>query len=97
MMVHEHAMRALTELMEVRKTPSGTDLLLHHALEAFDGVEVVAAAGGQDLQAQAPLPMGQRRGEGVRKEVGTYIACVTHGDTLLIGAKRLRFKFSRFG
>src|SRR5215471_12079073 len=40
MMVQKHTARALIELMEVGKTPSGADLLLHHAPEPFDGVEV---------------------------------------------------------
>jgi hypothetical protein len=40
-MGHEHLSRALVELMQIRKTPSGTDRVLHHAPEAFDRVEVV--------------------------------------------------------
>jgi hypothetical protein len=35
-MGHEHVSRALVELMQIRKTPSGTDRVLHHAPKAFD-------------------------------------------------------------
>ena len=44
-MRHEHAARALVELMEIGKTPSGADPVLHHAPKAFDGVEVVPTMG----------------------------------------------------
>jgi hypothetical protein len=46
LMGHEHLSRALVELMQIRKTPSGTDRVLQHAPEAFDRVEVVPAMGG---------------------------------------------------
>ena len=45
LMGHEHVSRALVELMQIRKTPSGTDRVLHHAPEAFDGIEVMATMG----------------------------------------------------
>src|SRR5262249_41001095 len=45
LMVHEHVARALIELMQSRKTSSGTDHVLHHAPRAFDGVEVVPTMG----------------------------------------------------
>jgi hypothetical protein len=35
-MGHEHVSCALVELMQIRKTPSGTDRILHHTPEAFD-------------------------------------------------------------
>jgi hypothetical protein len=44
-MRHEHAARAVVELMQIRKTPSGTDPVLQHAPEAFNRVEVVTAVG----------------------------------------------------
>src|SRR5262245_44185440 len=36
LMGHEHVSRALVELMQIRKTPSGTDRVLQHPPEAFD-------------------------------------------------------------
>ena len=41
LMGHEHLASAVVELMQIRKTPSGADRVLHHAPKAFDGVEVV--------------------------------------------------------
>ena len=43
---HEHVARALIELMQIGKTPSGADRVLHHAPEAFDRVEVVPTMSG---------------------------------------------------
>jgi len=40
LMGHEHVSRALVELMQIRKTPSGADRVLHDAPEAFDRIEV---------------------------------------------------------
>ena len=40
---HEHLTCALGELMQIGKTPSSTDGVLHHPPEAFDGIEVMAA------------------------------------------------------
>jgi len=45
LMGHEHPAGALVELMQIRKTPSGTDRVLHHAPETFDGIEVMATMG----------------------------------------------------
>ena len=44
-MRHEHSPRALVELMQIGKAPSGTNPVLHHPPEAFDGVEVVPTMG----------------------------------------------------
>ena len=46
LMGHEHVACALIELLEVGKTPSGTDGVLHHAPKAFNGIEVVPTMGG---------------------------------------------------
>ncbi len=46
LMRHEHLAGALVELMQVGKTPSSSDGVLHHPPEAFDRVEVMAAVGG---------------------------------------------------
>ena len=45
LMGHEHVARALIELMQSRKTSSGTDHVFHHAPEAFDRIEVVPTMG----------------------------------------------------
>ena len=46
LMRHEHLACALVELMEIGKTSSGANGVLHHPPEAFDGVEVVPTMGG---------------------------------------------------
>jgi hypothetical protein len=45
LMGHEYLSCALVELMQIRKTPSGADGVLHHAPKTFDGVEVVPTMG----------------------------------------------------
>ena len=45
LMGHEDLARALVELMQIGKTPSGADRVLHHAPETFDGIEVMATMG----------------------------------------------------
>ncbi len=45
LMGHEDLARALVELMQIGKTPSRSNAVLHHAPEAFDGVEVVTTMG----------------------------------------------------
>ena len=44
-MRHEYLTCALVELMEINKTSSGADRVLHDAPEAFDGIEVMATMG----------------------------------------------------
>jgi hypothetical protein len=44
-MGHEHLARAVVELLQIRKTSSGTDRVLHHAPKTFDGVEGVPTVG----------------------------------------------------
>ena len=44
-MRHEYLTCALVELMEIGKTSSGADCVLHDAPEAFDGIEVMATMG----------------------------------------------------
>jgi hypothetical protein len=36
---------ALVELLQIEKIPSGADRILHHAPEAFNGVEVMPTGG----------------------------------------------------
>ena len=45
LMGHEHVSRALVELMQIRKTPSGADGVLHDAPEAFDRIAVMPTMG----------------------------------------------------
>jgi hypothetical protein len=52
--------------MEVSKTPAGPDGALHHAPEAFDGVEVMAAVGWQEMEAQLIMIMVEGRVELMR-------------------------------
>jgi hypothetical protein len=44
-MRHEYLASAVVELMQIRKTASGTNRVLQHAPEAFDGIEVMATMG----------------------------------------------------
>jgi hypothetical protein len=44
-MGHEHVSRALVELMQIRKTSSSPNRVLHHPPETFNGVEVVPTMG----------------------------------------------------
>ena len=44
-MGHEHLTRAVVELVQLRKTPSGADRVLQHPPKAFDGIEVVPTMG----------------------------------------------------
>jgi hypothetical protein len=46
LMRHEHLAGALVELVQIGKTPSGTDGVLHDPPETFHGVEVMATVGG---------------------------------------------------
>ena len=42
LMPHEHLACSPVELLEITKTSSGSDGVLHYSPEAFDGIEVVA-------------------------------------------------------
>ena len=44
-MRYEYLARAVVELMQMRKTSSGTTRVLQHAPEAFDGIEVMVTMG----------------------------------------------------
>jgi len=72
-MRHEHSPRALVELMQVGKAPSGADPVLHHAPEAFNGIEVVAATRRQEMQPKLLVPVCQRRRELVRPVDATAV------------------------
>jgi hypothetical protein len=45
LMRHKYLAGALVELLQIEKIPSGADRILHHAPEAFNGVEVMPTGG----------------------------------------------------
>ena len=55
LMGHEHVACALIELMQIRKTPSGADRVLHDAPEAFDRIEVMPTMGREEMEAKLAL------------------------------------------
>jgi hypothetical protein len=63
LMSHEDSTRALVELMQIGKTPSGADPVFQHAPEAFDRIEVVTTVGRQEMQPKLGMPVRQRRCE----------------------------------
>ena len=50
LMFHEDSTRAVVELMQIGKTPSGAHPILQHAPEAFNRIEVVTTVGRQEMQ-----------------------------------------------
>jgi hypothetical protein len=62
-MFHEDSTRAVVELMQIGKTPSGADPILQHAPEAFNRIEVMTTVGRQEMQPKLLVPVGQRRRE----------------------------------
>jgi hypothetical protein len=85
LMLGEHSTRALIELMQIGKTPSSADPVLHHAPEAFNRIEVVSAMRRQEMQPKLLVPVGQRRRELVRPVDATAIG--DHDDLFLGVAK----------
>ena len=57
-MGHEDLARALIELMQIGKTPSGADPVLHHPPKTLNGIEVVSASSWQELQPKLFMPVG---------------------------------------
>jgi hypothetical protein len=78
LMRHEHAARALVELMQIGKTPSGADPVLHHPPEPFDGIEMVATMSRQYMQPKLLVPVGQRRRELFRPVDATAVGDHDH-------------------
>ena len=72
-MSHEYAPRALIELRQIGQTPSGADLVLQHAPEAFHGIEVMPAPRWQAMQPKLLVPVCQRRRELMRSVEATAI------------------------
>ena len=44
-MRHEYAARALVELMQIGKAPSGANPVLHHPPEPFNGIQMMTTVG----------------------------------------------------
>jgi len=84
-MLREYSTRALIELMQIGKTPSSPDPVLHHAPEAFNRIEVVATMSRQEIQPKLLVPMGERRRELVRPMDATAVG---HHDHLFAGVAK---------
>ena len=78
LMRHEHATRALVELMQIGKTPSSANPIFHDAPEAFNGIEMVSAPSWQELQPKLLVPVGQRRRKLVRPVDATAVGDHDH-------------------
>jgi hypothetical protein len=78
LMRHEHSARSLVKLMQVRKTPSGADGVLHDAPEAFNRIEVVTTVGREQMQPKLLLPVCQSRRELFRPVDATAVS--NHDD-----------------
>jgi hypothetical protein len=61
LMRHEHLAGALVELRQIGKASSSADGVLHHPPEAFDGIEVMATMGRQEMEAKLILIVGEGR------------------------------------
>src|SRR5262249_17312606 len=100
-MLREYSTRALIELMQIGKIPSGPHPVLQHAPEAFNRIEVVSAMRRQEMQPKLLVPVGQRRRELMRPMDATAVghhdhlfACMAkEGHHLMdVLAKPLRLK-----
>ena len=78
LMRHEYSTRALVELMQIGKTPSGANPVLHHAPEAFNRIEVMTTVGRQEMQPKLLVPVGQRRRELFRPVDATAVGDHDH-------------------
>ena len=85
LMISEHATRALIELMQIGKTPSSANPVLHHAPEAFNRIEVMATMRRQEIQPKLLVPVCQRRRELVRPMDATAVG---HHDHLFAGVTK---------
>ena len=82
---HEHSARALIKLMQIGKTPAGTDPVLHHPPEAFNGIEVVTTVGREQMQPKLFVPVSQCRRELFRPVDATAVG---DHDDLFPGAAK---------
>jgi len=63
---HEHSARALGELLQIGKAPSGTNAVLHHTPEAFNGMQVMTTVGWEQMPPKLFVPVSQGRRQLVR-------------------------------
>ena len=77
-MFHEDSTRAVVELMQIGKTPSGANPILQHAPEAFNRIEVMTTVGRQEMQPKLLVPVGQRRRELFRSVDATAVGDHDH-------------------
>src|SRR5262252_3054265 len=78
LMICEYSTCALLELMQIGKTPSSADPVLHHAPEAFNRIEMVSAMRRQEMQPKLLVPVGQRRFELMRPVDATAVGNHDH-------------------
>ena len=70
---HEHSTRALVELMQIGKAPSGTNSVLQHTPEAFNGIQVMTTVGWEPMQPKLFVPVSQCRRQLVRPVDATAV------------------------
>jgi len=63
LMRHEHTACSLVELTEIGKIPSSADLILDHAPEAFNGIEVMPTMGWEEMEAKFAMVVVEGRVE----------------------------------
>ena len=78
LMFHEDSTRAVVELMQIGKTPSGAHPILQHAPEAFKRIEVMTTGGRQEMQPKLLVPVGERRRELFRPVDATAVGDHDH-------------------
>src|SRR5215467_3456397 len=78
LMICELATCALIELMQIGKTPSSTDPVLHHAPEACNRIEMVSTMRRQEMQPKLLVPVCQRRRELMRPVDATAVGHHDH-------------------
>ena len=77
-MFHEDSTRAVVELMQIGKTPSGAHPILQHAPEAFKRIEVMTTGGRQEMPPKLLVPVGERRRELFRPVDATAVGDHDH-------------------
>ena len=66
LMCHEHLAGALVKQLQIAHTSSRSDGIFHHPPETFDGIEVVATVGRQEMEAKLAVVVVECRLERVR-------------------------------
>ena len=75
---HESSARALVELVQSGKAPSGANLVLPHPLEAFNGMQGVTTVSREHIPPKLFVPVGQRRRELLRPVEATAVGDHDH-------------------